>query len=88
MDMSLQSPSPLLSLLTWLVIAIVWSGPIGLIVLRRHLAHARGPALIAKGALVTLTTVTGPAALLMIGIVVAAAFEAATLLWTLLRSTW
>jgi hypothetical protein len=88
MDMTLISPPPLLSAGVYLFVAIVWIGPIGLFVLRRHLANATGLRLAAKTVLAGLTVLTAPAAALMVLIITAGAAEAVGLVWSLLRNTW
>jgi hypothetical protein len=87
MDMSI-SPPPVLSLGVYLFIAIVWVGPIGLFVLRKHLSNVRGLRLAAKTVLVSLTALTAPAAAVMALMVLADSAEAVDLVWSLLRNAW
>jgi hypothetical protein len=88
MDMSLQSPPPLISFSLYLFLAIVSAGPIGLYVFRARLANASGARLAAKTVLIGLTVLTAPAAGLVILVVLSGAGETADLFWSLLRDAW
>ena len=88
MDMSLAAPPPLVSVAICLFVALVWVGPIGLFVLRKHLANASGPRLLVKTILFGLTALTAPAAALMVLVVLFGFGEAGDLIWSLLKSAW
>jgi hypothetical protein len=88
MDMSVAAVSPAISLADWLVVALVFAGPIGLFILRRRLADAHGGRRVLKAILVGLTAVTAPLAALLVIVVVAGAFEAGDQLWSLARAAW
>lgn len=86
--MTLTSETPWFSIGMLLFIAVVWVGPIGLFVLRRHLANASGARLAAKVALGALTALTAPAAAIMVLIVLVGFGEAVDEVWSLLRNVW
>lgn len=88
MDMSLTDVPPVISFVEWLLVALVFSGPIALFVFRRRLADARGRALVVKAVLVGLTAVTAPLAALCVFVVVSGAFEIGDQLWSLARAAW
>jgi len=88
MDMSLTSDASPDLLVVGVFAAIVWAGPIGLFVLRRHFARARGARRVAKVLLAGLTVVTGPVAAGTALMVVAGLVETVDLFGELLRNAW
>lgn len=89
MDMSLPLPPPsFLSIGMAISVYLVWTGPVGLFVLRKHLRNARGLRWIVKAILTTMTALTAPAAASMLLVVVAGTGDAAGVLWSLLRNSW
>jgi hypothetical protein len=88
MDMSLTSDASPAQLVAGIFVAIVWVGPIGLFVLRRHLARARGARLAAKVLLAGLTVVTAPVAAGTALMVVSGFVETVDLFGELLRNAW
>jgi len=88
MDMTVDSPPPLLSVAIAVFIYAVWVGPIGIFVLRKQLRDATGARLLVKTILAVLTALTAPAAAMMVLMVIADAGEATTLLWSLLKNSW
>jgi hypothetical protein len=87
MEMSIADTSPTL-LGVGVFVAIVWIGPIGLFVLRRHLARARGARLAAKALLWGLAVVTAPIAAGTALMVVSGFVETVDLFGELLRNVW
>jgi hypothetical protein len=88
MDMSLTSDASPDLLVVGMFVAIVWVGPTGLFVLRRHLERARGARLAAKVLLAGLTVVTAPIAAGTALMVVSGFVETVNLFGELLRNTW
>lgn len=88
MEITLSHPPPLVSVAIVLFIFGVWAGPIGLFVLRKHLAHATGALLVLKAILIALTALTAPAAALMLLMIVRGTGEAMNVVWSLLRGSW
>jgi|GEM_PF-6153981 len=88
MEMSLTSDASPALLVVGIFVAIVWVGPIGLFVLRRHLARARGARLAAKVLLAGLTVVTAPVAAGTALMVVSGFVETVDLFAELLRNAW
>jgi hypothetical protein len=88
MDMSLTSDASPALLAVGIFAAIVWVGPIGLFVLRRHLARARGARLAAKVLLTGLTVVTAPLAAGTALLVVSGFVETVDLFAELPRNAW
>lgn len=88
MDMSLPPSPPLLSIGLVVVIAVVWAGPMGLLVLRSHLANATGGLRTVKYLLTALTALTAPLAAGMVLLIVAGVAEGLDIVWSLLQNTW
>jgi len=88
MDMTVTSHASPDLLVVGIFVAIVWVAPIGLFVLRRHLAGARGARLAAKILLAGLTVVTAPLAAGMALMVVSGVVETVDLFGELLRNAW
>ena len=88
MDMSVTSDASPTLLAVAIFAAIVWVAPIGLFVLRRHLARARGARLAAKVLLAGLTVVTAPLAAGTALMIVSGFFETVDLFGELLRNAW
>lgn len=88
MDMSFQSPPPLITLGLYLFVAFASAGPIGLYVLRHRLADASTVHLATKSVLMGLTVLTAPAVVLIVPVVLSGAGETADLFWSLLKSAW
>jgi hypothetical protein len=88
MDMSPPPSPPLLSVGLVLFVTVAWSGPIGLVVLRRQLADASGARLAVKTLLVSLTVLTAPATALMLLIIIVGFGEAAAFVGEVLKNAW
>lgn len=88
MDISLTDVSPVFSAAGWLFVALVWAGPIGLLVLRRQLGDARGGRLAIKSVLVGLSTLTAPLAALLVFITLSGLYEDADQLLSVLKAAW
>ena len=88
MDLSFAGPTPVEEFLGWVFVACCLAGPIGLVVLRRHLSGARGPLRVVKNLLVIATVVSAPIVGGLALIVVAGGVEAFTTLWDLLKTAW
>jgi hypothetical protein len=73
---------------TLFFVAFVWAGPIGLFVLRKHLANASGARSLVKAGLTVWSVATAPLAGIMAVMVVAGAADGVYVVWTLLRNTW
>lgn len=88
MEMTIVSPPQLLSVGVAMCVYVVWVGPIGLFVLRKHLRNATGARLFVKTILTALTALTAPAAAIAALIVIVGTSDAVSLLWSLLKNSW
>lgn len=88
MKMSLNSCQPVPMMLTGVILSLGFVAPIGLLVLRRHLAKASDGRRVLKAVLIALTVVTSPLALASIVLVIRGGAEASVTLWSLLARAW